>query len=69
LPTVDVLEPLSRFAPRLVGLTREARVPLFVTVGFSLSLLAVPRFQEKFPTAYRFMPLVFLLWVAIALFL
>ena len=66
---MHILEPLSRFAPRLGGLTREARVALFVTVGLSLSLLAVPRFQERFPTAYRFMPLIFLLWVAIAVFL
>ena len=66
---MHVLDPLSRFAPRLVGLTREARIPLFVTVGLSLSLLAVPRFQDRFPKAQRFMPLIFLLWVAIAVFL
>jgi len=66
---VHVLEPLSRFAPRLVGLTREARVVLFVTVGFSLALLAFPRSHDRASTVQRFVPLIFLLWAAIAVFL
>jgi len=60
---------LHRINVYLAGLPRNWRVALFAAAGISLTLLAVPRFQEKIFTALLFMGLaVFFFWMAIGSF-
>ncbi len=65
----DAADLVDRINVYLAGLPRNWRVALFVVAGLSLTLLAVPRFQEKLFTALLFMALaVFFFWMAIATF-
>jgi hypothetical protein len=67
---VDVGDVVNRFALYFASLPRDVRVTVFVAIGLALTLLAVPRFQERFPTALMFMGLaVGCFWMAIAAFM
>ena len=51
----DAADLVDRINVYLAGLPRNWRVALFVVAGLSLTLLAVPRFEEKLFTALLFM--------------
>jgi hypothetical protein len=65
----DAADLANRINVYLAGLPRNWRVALFVIAGVSLTMLAVPRFQERMFTALLFMSLaVFFFWMAIGSF-
>jgi hypothetical protein len=52
------------------GLPTEARVAIFVVMGITLTIRAIPNFQEEFLTALVYMALaVFFFWMAITPFM
>jgi len=68
--SVDVGDVTNRFAVYFASLPRGARVAVFVVIGLALTLLAVPRFQERFATALMFIALaVGCFWMAMAAFM
>ncbi len=67
---MDAAELQDKLTLYLASVPLEARAALFVIAGFSLTLLAIPRFQERFLTALLFMALaVFFFWMAIGAFM
>jgi hypothetical protein len=67
---VDVGDLLNWVALYFASLPRDARAVSLAAIGLALTLLAVPRFQERFPTALMFMGLaVGCFWMAIAAFM
>jgi hypothetical protein len=65
----DAADLVFRINLYLAGLPRNWRVALFAVAGVSLTLLALPRFEEKMFIALLFMTLaVFFFWMAIGAF-
>ena len=65
----DAADLVNRINVYLARLPRNWRLALFAIAGISLTLLAVPRFQDKMFTALLFMALaVFFFWMAISSF-
>jgi hypothetical protein len=67
---LNVLDLRDWFELYFASLPRDARIAVLVVVGLALTLLAVPRFQERFPTALLFLGLaVIFFWKVIAMFM
>jgi hypothetical protein len=67
---LNVPDVIGRVELYFASLPRDARMAVLVVLGLALTLLAVPRFQERFPTALLFISLaVFFFWQAIAIFM
>lgn len=66
----SVSDLLERFSLFFYGLPRDLRVAVLVFFALTLTVLAVPRFEEEFSTALIYMVLaVVLFWFAILEFM